>query len=196
MFTVNEKKVLKFLMTLFSYKSINNISKECNLTPNGAYKILKKLEKLGIINYEEISKIKAYKINFNNDLTLSYLEIALTDERTNEAKIKIRIRDFQELKKIFKAVIIIGSYITDKKNPDDIDIIFIFDKEKFKLFRKTLDKSIDIIPYRIHDILQTPEDIVNNLKKQDKIIITAIRNGVILWGYDFIARSVKNAQTQ
>ena len=52
------------------------------------------------------------------------------------------------------------------------------------------------MPYKIHNILQTPEDMVNNLKRQDKIIISAIKNGVVLWGYDFIARSIKNAQTQ
>ncbi|MEK6907119.1 MAG: winged helix-turn-helix domain-containing protein [Nanoarchaeota archaeon] len=196
MFTNNERKVLRFLMTSLSYKSINDIAKECSLAPNGAYKILKKLEKLGIIYYEDVGRIKAYKINFDNNLTLSYLEIALTDERVNESKIKIRIRDFEELKKICKTAIIIGSYITDNKNPNDIDIVFVFDKDKFNIFRKTLDKATEIIPYKIHDIIQTPQDMVNNLKRQDKIIITAIKDGVILWGHDFIARSIKNVQTQ
>ena len=73
---------------------------------------------------------------------------------------------------------------------------FVFDKDKFNIFRKTLDKATEIIPYKIHDIIQTPQDMVNNLKRQDKIIITAIKDGVILWGHDFIARSIKNVQTQ
>jgi len=196
MFTANERAVLRFLMTSFNYKSINDIAKECSLAPNGAYKILKKLEKLGIVYYEDVGRIKAYKINFNNPLTLSYLEVALTDERVNEAKIKVRISDLEGLKKICKTAIIIGSYITDKKNPNDIDMVFVFNKDKFNVFRKTLNKAMEFIPYKIHDILQTPEDIVNNLKRQDKIIISAIKNGVVLWGYDFIARSIKNAQTQ
>ena len=196
MFTANERKILRFLMTSFSYISINDIAKECDLVPNGAYKILKKLERIGIIYYEDIGRIKAYKIKYDNTLTLSYLGIALTDERINEAKIKVRIRDFEKLKDICKTVIIIGSYITDKKDPNDIDIVFVFEKDKHNKFIKTLDDTREIIPYKIHDIIQTPEDIINNLKEKDKIIISAIRNGVVLWGYDFIARSVKNAQTQ
>lgn len=196
MFTANEKKMLKFLMTSFSYKSINEISKECNLSPNGAYKILKKLEKLGVIYYENIGKIKAYRINFSNNLTLSYLEISLADERVNEAKIKVRIRDFEELKKICKTAIIIGSYITNKKNPNDIDIVFVFDQNNLNKFKKKLAKAREFIPYNLHEIIQTPKDIMNNLKKQDKIIMTAIRNGVILWGHKFIVRSIKNVQIQ
>ena len=196
MFTLNEKKVLKFLMTSFSHHSINDIAKKCSLSPRGAHEILKNLEVLNITYPQEIGKIKSYKINFNNPLTLSYLEVALVDERINEGKIKVRINDFHEIKNICKTAIIIGSYITGKKNPDDIDIVFVFDKDKFKDFRKALDKAKEFIPYKVHDIIQTPEDIVNNLKEQDKIIITAIREGVILWGYDFIVRRVKNGQTQ
>lgn len=196
MFTANEKKMLKSLMTSFGYKSINEISKECNLSPNGAYKILKKLEKLGVIYYENIGKIKAYRINFSNNLTLSYLEVALADERINEAKIKIRIRDFEELKKICKTAIIIGSYITNKKNPNDIDIVFVFDQNNLNKFKKKLAKAREFIPYNVHEIIQTPKDIMNNLKKQDKIIMTAIRNGVILWGHKFIVRGIKNVQTK
>lgn len=194
MFTINERKVLRFLMTSFNHHSINDIAKECGLAPNGAYKILKKLERLDIIYFEDIGKIKSYKINFNNKLTLSYLEIALTDEKINEAKIRIRIKDLNEIKHICKAAIIFGSYITDKKNPNDIDILFIFEKDKFDIYQEKLEKVKEIIPYSVHDVIQTPTDLVNNLKEKDKVIIEIIRKGVILWGHRIIVRSVKNAQ--
>ena len=194
MFTAKERKVLRFLMTSFSYKSINDIARECKLAPNGAYKILKKLEKFDIAYFEEIGRIKAYKINYSTKLTFSYLEIALTDERINETKIKIRIKDLDEIKKISQVAIIFGSYITDEKNPKDIDLLFVFEKDKFRIYKKKLDEIRNIIPYKLHDIVQTPEDLISNLKNQDKLILNIIRNGIILWGQENIVRSIKNAQ--
>ena len=48
--TVNEKKLLRLLAVSIKEQSINEIAQKCELTPNGAYKILKKLEQ------EEISR--------------------------------------------------------------------------------------------------------------------------------------------
>ncbi len=195
MFTIKESKVLRLLMSSTSYYSINDIARECNLSPNGAYKILKKLEKDDIIYCKDIGRIKAYRINFENTLILSYMEIALNDKRINEAKIKVRVKDLSEMKGICKAVALFGSYVTEKKNPSDIDILFVFEPEKFRLFQKKLDEILGLIPYKIHDVIQTEQDFVNNLKKQDKIIREVIRNGVILFGHDVIARSVKSVQS-
>lgn len=50
MITANERKVLKFILVHFDTEhSINQIAKECVLSPNGAYKILKKFEKEEIL---------------------------------------------------------------------------------------------------------------------------------------------------
>ena len=152
-----------------------------------------KLEKEDIVYYEEIGKIKAYKINFNNPLILSYLEIVLKDKRLSEAKVKVRIKDLQDLTGICKSAAIFGSYVTQKKNPSDIDIMFVFEPNNLRLFNKKLDKIRELVPYKIHDVIQAEHDLVNNIKKEDKIITGIIREGVILWGFDVIARSIKNA---
>ena len=50
MLTINEKKVLKELFYFFGEDySINEISRKCDIAPNGALKILRKFEKIGII---------------------------------------------------------------------------------------------------------------------------------------------------
>lgn len=47
---LNEKKVLKrVLMALGKDYSINEIAKKCSLAPNGALKILRKFENLGVL---------------------------------------------------------------------------------------------------------------------------------------------------
>ena len=137
MLTNNEKKLLRYLLANF-YRdsSINQAAKECGLSPNGAYKILKKLEKDNVTYFKEIGKIKAYKLNFDNSLILSYLEIALNDKRINEAKIKVRAKDLEVMKDVCKAVALFGSYISEKKNPNDIDILFVFESNNFKVLIK------------------------------------------------------------
>src|SRR3989338_8454547 len=118
MLTKNEKKVLRLLLTAFNReRSINNIAKECSLAPNGAYKILKKLEKEGILKEKNIANIKSYKINFDNEKTANILELAMIPEL--EGRLKFRLEDFKALKGITKSCIIFGSYINLKKQPND-----------------------------------------------------------------------------
>lgn len=200
MFTLKEARLLRFLMVSFDPTSINEIAKECKLSPNGAYKILKKLEKLNIVKAKHIGKIKAYAIDFDNELALENIKLALGDIRTKQPKVKVRIEDFKDFKKFCKAGFLFGSYLT-KKDPRDLDVLFVFEKDKYGLFKKSLDNlrknyAKFLIPYPIHDIIQTPSDITDNLRSRDKVVAEIIKEGVIMWGYDAIARSIKNAHTK
>lgn len=194
MFTKNEKKVLKFILTAFgSDYSINNIAKECGLTPNGAYKILKKFENEGSLQYKKIANIKSYKINFNNEKTIKILELILIPTIIKE-KIKCRVEDLKHLKEITKVCVLFGSYITDKKEPNDLDILFVLDKVNYKKYKKRLADVSDIIPVKIHDVIQTEEDLAANIKKKSKAVIDALKNGIILWGQERIIKVIKNAR--
>ena len=67
MITKNERKILRFLLTHFdSDYSINEIAKKCDLAPNGAYTILKKFEKKGVLIVKKIANLNSYKIKFFN----------------------------------------------------------------------------------------------------------------------------------
>ena len=196
MLTKNERKVIRLLMASFSRLSINDVARECYLAPNGANKILKKMEKQGVLIFEDVGRIKAYQINFGNPLAHNYLEIALADERSNEPKIKVRAKDLENMKQVCQAAILFGSYVTEKKSPSDIDILFVLDKEKFGLYKKHLEAAKEIIPFKIHDILQTSQDLSANLKKSGSIIAGIIRTGVVLWGHENIAGIIEHAKTK
>lgn len=194
MLTDNEKKILRFIMSNFNVDySINNIAKECSLTPNGAFKILKKFEKEGILEVRKIANIKAYSINFDNEKTKNILELSFMD--LLEGRLKHRFEDLKELKNVTKACIMFGSYIKSKKEPNDIDLFFLLDKINYKKFSKYLDEVMDIVPAKIHDVIQTEEDMISNIKKNDKIVIEAIRNGKVLWGYDKLVRIIKDRKS-
>ncbi|MEK6828426.1 MAG: hypothetical protein AABX78_03680 [Nanoarchaeota archaeon] len=191
MLTNNEKKVLRLLLTAFDRQySINNIAKECSLAPNGAFKILKKFEKEGILKSDKIANIKSYSINFDNEKTGNILELALMP--ILEGRLKYRQEDFKDLKEITKVCILFGSYIDLKKEPHDLDALFVIDKDNFKNYKKGLEDIKDIVPAKIHDVLQTEEDLKNNVKNKDKVILQILREGVILWGINIMMKVIKN----
>jgi DNA-binding Lrp family transcriptional regulator len=189
MLTSNEKKVLRMIMAAFDTDySINQVAKECNLAPNGALKILKKFEKEQIVFVKKIANIKSYKLNFN-EKAISILELALMPELAG--RIKHRADDLKELKEASRLCIIFGSYIDMNKNPNDMDVLFVIDD--YKKYKNKLEKIRDIVPVKIHDIIQTEDDLKSNLIKKDKIVLEAIKKGVVLWGYDYLVKVIKDA---
>ncbi len=193
MLTANEKRILRFLATSVGKDySINDVAKACSITPNGTYKILTKLKKEGVLNVKQIANIKSYKLNLEHEKTVRVLELALMPELP-EGRVKARACDLQPLKSITQACVIFGSYITTKQKPGDLDILFVLERKNFEEYKKALAKVGDIVPVKIQDVVQTSEDITQNLKKNDQVIIEALRYGIVLWGFDLLAQVIKDA---
>lgn len=178
--TVNEKKVLR-LLAVAKTKSINEIARECHITAAGALKILRKLEYEKVLKVVLIANSKIYQLDFTSEKTARVLELALMDD--NLGRIKARREDFMPLKAVTKASIIFGSYITAKEKPEDIDVLFIVESKIFHAYKKKLAEIQDITPIKIQDIVQTENDLIQNMRKNDPIVIKAIRYGVVLWGF-------------
>ena len=192
MITKNEKKILRFLLVNFDKDcSINEIAKKCELSHNGAYEILKKFEKSEVILPRKISNLISYKINFNSKETVKLLELTLLPDY-NVDKIRYRYNDLKPLEEISSLCIIFGSYITKKEKPNDIDAIFVVGKANYKKYSQILENVKMILPLKLHDVIQTKEDLSMNIKKRESIIIKAISEGVILWGHEFLIEVIKN----
>lgn len=190
--TIKEKRILRFLAVRSGKEySINDIARKCSITPNGTYKILTKLEKEGILTIKPIANIKAYRLDFSSEKTTRVLELAFMPD-TLEGRVKIRAEDLQQMKTVTRGCILSGSHITAKKEPGDLDILFVVQRKNFEAYKRALSKVQDIIPVKIQDIVQTTEDLSENLKKGDSIIVEALRNGVVLWGFTVLVGVVKN----
>ena len=191
--TVNEKEILRFLASGIKHnKSMNEIAKECSVSPGGAFKILTKLKKEGILKSEQIANIKSYNIDFDSAKTRIILELALIPDL--EGRVKLRAEDFAPLQKVAKACVLFGSYASGKQNPGDLDVLFVLDKNNFVDYKKALSKVQQTTPVKIHDVIQTEDDLKANIRKKDKIVMEAIRKGVLLWGFDVIAEAVSSAE--
>lgn len=189
--TNNEKCVLRLLAAnVGKDTSMNDIGRGCSVSPAGAHKILTKLEKEGILKAKQIANIKSYSLDFSSEKTQRVLELAFMPDAL-EARVKLRADDLAPLKKATKACILFGSYITPKKTPGDLDVLFVLEKTSFEQYKKALAKAQDITPVKIQDVVQTSEDFEKNLKKQDPIIIAAIRTGIVLWGFDLLVQIIR-----
>jgi len=87
-------------------------------------------------------------------------------------------------------VIIFGSYITDKKNPHDLDIVVILEKKNYHKYKQLLERVKLVTPLPIHDVIQTKEDLLINVKDGNPALKTALQEGLILWGHDFIVEAL------
>ena len=191
--TENERKVLRLLAsTPGKEDSINQVAKNCSMTPNGVYKLLTKLEKEGILKVKPIANIKAYKLNWEEEKTIRVLELAFIPTRL-EGRVKMRADDLKLLKTATKASLLFGSYITSKSQPTDLDVLFIIERKDYESYKKVLTQVQDITPIRIQDLVQTREDLVRNIKKGDPVIANALQKGTVLWGTNVLVEAMKDA---
>lgn len=160
----------------------NNLANVINITPTGALKILKRLERESVLKSKKIGKATIYKINTEDKYTVGYVLLILSRERLYVQPIVKRW--LQELKKIKNAdlIILFGS-VLEKENPNDIDVLFVTDKKRFPNLQKEIEELNNINIKRIHPIYQTFEDIVSNIKKGHKPLLNAIK-GIIVKGED------------
>jgi DNA-binding Lrp family transcriptional regulator len=192
MITLNEKKTLRHaLLNYYTKDSINQIAKVCKLTPNGTYKILKKFEQEGILKFDKISNIKVYYPDFMNNKTKSVMQLALMPDALS-SKIRSRLNDLEQLKNIALACAFFGSYARNSTVPNDLDVFFLVEEKNYKAYKKLLRNIQEITPVKIHDIVQTKEDIVKNIKNKDKVLFEILTNSIFLWGYAEIIEVLSN----
>lgn len=191
MATENESKVLRFLTKHFDENySINQLAKQLSMTPMGMHKLLKRLEQRDLVKQKELANAKFCHINFDSDIARKSAELALFED-IKQPFAKAQAKDMERLKPEVKAAILFGSVLNKGDKANDIDILVVFDKKDYDAFQKKLRELQKIKTKRINPVMQTPQDLINNLKKKDKIVLDAIKTGKILWGQQEIVEAIR-----
>ena len=192
--TGNEAKVVNFLLRNFSSDyNINQIAKEVKLSPRGAFKILKKLGSNKILISQKVGNNVIYKINFENDVSLDICQFVLAEKETTPY-IQTWINDLQSLRALTDMAILFGSILTKEKQANDVDILLVFPKENLAQVQEQIKKINKIKSKKNHAIVQTKEDLLNNVKKRDSALLEEIRTGMILWGRNILVEAIKHGQ--
>ena len=179
-----------FVLKIFKSPEIeynaNSIAKEIGISSMGALKIAKRLEKENIISSKELGKAKFYSLNLESDYVKQYIKFLLKREaEQSHPYVKIWIEDIKKVKNV-EAAILFGSILRKGKQAKDIDVLFIVkDKRQFSKLKKEIEDINLLHTKKIHPMFQTEEDFRNNIKKQDKPLLSAIK-GIVVFGEDGI----------
>ena len=191
--TVNEAKVMDFLVRNFKERnSINQIAKRLKLSPMGAYKILKKLEKANAIKAEKIGNAVYYRANLDEEIGRKLAEFVLVQSEFSNTYAKVYAEDLRKLKDVALSCILYGSILKVGKEAKDVDALIIIEKKDYKKVSNKLADIQQIATKRIHDIRMTKEDLAKNLKKGNEAMIDMLKYGQVLWGADIIVEAIKN----
>jgi len=192
--TSNEFRTLNFLTRHFSEQySINQLAKKVGLTPKGLHKLLKKLEKENIVKFTKLANAVFYQVNFSNDIAKKCVELALL-EKIELPYARVQAKDLEVLRPYTLTAILFGSVLLKGEKANDIDVLVVVEKQDYPEFKKALEKLQTLKPKHIQTVIQTPQDLINNLKKKDEVLLEILRTGKFLWNTEVIVTAIKEVQ--
>ena len=175
--------------------SINKLAKQLCLSPKGAHRIVKKLEQFDVLKAEAIGNALYYHADLSEGMGRKMAELVLTDKQLN-AYSRAMEKDVQPLKPYTFCAVLFGSILTKGRNAQDIDILLVFEKTQFGKVYETLDELRSLKPKKIHEMVQSKKDLVNNIKIKNDPLLAVIRTGQVLWGSEIIVEAIRNATNQ
>ncbi len=189
--TKKEGEVLLLLCKDFGKNyNANSISKAIDITPRGALKILKNLKEGNMLASKIFGNATFYKINFDDYYTFRRIETLLIQEAQENAS--RWISEFEGLFEIAEIVVIFGSAARGQKKANDVDLLIVISEKNFEAAKKIIREKNKILLRPIHPVYQSPNDIKNNLKKKQPVLINALKQGYVLHGYEKLIEVIKN----
>jgi len=189
----NTRKILLYLLKNLELVNINQISKKLDISVGSAFKILKDLEKNNIVLSSELGNAKFYRIDLNNEETIKWCEILLSEERRNlKGYSKIYAEDIQKFEHS-ELIILFGSVLNNKEF-NDVDVLFITNKPKeVTKFCLNLSKirSKPVVP-----LILKKEDLINEIKNKKEVVLNILKTGIILKGESVLLGMLKNVKQQ
>ncbi len=194
LYTDITKNEMNFVLTIFKSPktefNANSISKHLKISAMGSLKIAKKLEKERIIISKQLGKAKFYRLNLENDYVREYVKFLLKREKEQaHSFVKVWIDETRKIKSADSAILF-GSVLRKHQDAEDIDVVFVTDEKKLSRLKKEIDEINKLNIKPLHPIFQTKQDFINNLKKDDKIILEAIK-GILVFGEDFLIEALQ-----
>jgi|SRR3989344_8471585 len=182
---------MKFALAVLKSPEIefnaNNIAKSIEISSMGALKIASRLVKEKILLMKPLGRAKYYHLNVNNDYVVQYLRFLL--KRENEQASPYIKRWISEIRKVKNAdaAILFGSALSKNDSAKDIDILFVVNDKKFGSLKKEIEELNKLNDKMIHPLFQTKDDLLKNIRDNDKVICSALK-GIAAFGEELIIR--------
>ena len=188
--TQKEKQALLVLFKDFtSYHNANSLSKIIGVSRVGTMKMLKKFLKESLLINKKIGKSIIYKVKLDDDYARKLIAFLLADEANNFKRWK---EEFKELFKGDRIIMLYGSIIKNYSIANDIDIMLVIKKTEYSEVNKIIEKRRIILPKKIHPLVLTAFDLLENIKERRAAIVDTVKNAIILYGQDKYVDIIKN----
>ena len=188
----NTNKVIDFLLRNIDKVgfNVNQLSKNIKISVGSAHKILHELKKEEIVIITDMKSSIYYKLNLNNPDTIDICKLILRENKKHlPSYIKIYVEEIEKFKEA-EIIILFGS-ILDKKDFNDVDVLFITNKIKeVNLFCNEISK---IRTKPINPLIMKLDDFTKNIKNKNNVILEIINKGVIINGEERYMVVLKNA---
>ncbi|MEK6938382.1 MAG: nucleotidyltransferase domain-containing protein [Nanoarchaeota archaeon] len=188
--TPKERETLLILSKDYTaYYNAHSLCKSLNISHAGAQKIMKRLLQENLIVSKTIGKSIIYKPNFKEDYVCQLITFLLADEANGFKRWK---EEFKELFKKDRMVLLFGSAVKDYAHAHDIDLMLVIKKEEVIEINAVLKKKEEILPKKIHALKLTASDLLENLKKKDKVVVNLAKNAIVLYGQNQYVEILKD----
>src|SRR3989344_4514157 len=171
----NTKKIMLYLLRNLELVNINQISKRINISVGSAFKILRELKKNNLVLSSNLGNSKFYQINLNNEETIRWCEILLSEEKRNlKGYSKIYAEEIQKFE--YAEIIILFGSILNNKNFNDVDVLFITNKPKeVTKFCLNLSKvrTKPVVP-----LILKKEDFIKEIKNNKEAVLDILKTGI------------------
>jgi len=179
----------------FATHTATSIAKALNITRQGTWKILNRLAKNKLINLKFVGDSKTstatIKLDWSNPATEKTLSLTLTRESLKQQRWRV---NFAELENNVDFLILFGSILNNPKEANDIDIIAVVSKKKFKAVEEIITRVQQTQLKKIHFIDLTEREFSQELKKPNKAYLEVVKKGGILYGQDNFIQFVRDLQ--
>lgn len=175
--------------------NVNQMARMLGISVGSAHKIVKRLEKEGIIISERMGNALFYRLNLENRETKRVTEIILMGRRN-------RILSKNPIARVYaralegcaaaEAVILFGSLLTKGEKAKDVDVLFLVrDRagvKKVNSFCLSLSRAKPVVP-----LIMTREDMRTKLREKNQVIVDIMKRGIVLSGEDTVVEVLAGA---
>lgn len=184
------KIILHLLKNVDEFGSnINQISKALHISVGSSFKILKSLEKDGLVYHRRISNASHYKLDLSNPETVKICELLLLSEiRALKGHAKIYAQHIQKFEDA-EMIMLFGSVLKSRRF-NDVDVLFLTrhpKKVKDFCLGITRIKTKPVVP-----LILKKDGLISELRKRKQAMISIIREGVVLKGESVFVEVIKN----
>ena len=176
-----QEALLIIYKDIANFYNANSLSKELVITQVGTMKLLKRFEKNNILLSKRIGKSIVYKINVEEEFVQKLIAFTLINEASKYPRWK---DEFKSLYKKDRILLFYGSASRNYSDAKDIDIFIVINKKDFHEVSEKLEEIQSILPKKLHAIKATKEDLIKNIKEDNKPMLEILKTAIVLYGYD------------